>query len=277
MLDKLRKHPSCYFSTENGVLLKGDCLDIMPELDIKADLCWTDPPYGIANETKITRSRNTQRFGKAKTISHAFGEWDKFTGISSFLEFTFLWIDELDALLRDGAMFCAFCDRDKVNFLSHYLQGKEYKIKGYFAFVKSNPVPQARKVKWQSGWEIACLLQKPNGQLTYNYELGQQADYQILPICSGNERTAHPTQKPLKIVKTFIEYWSNKNDLVIDPFLGSGTTAVACELLDRKWIGIELDEEYCEIAAKRIRDVTLNPVTEITPNIEMQKRGMFIL
>ena len=92
-------------------------------------------------------------------------------------------------------MLVSFFDRDRINFLSHYLQSQYgFKCKGYFSFIKQNPVPQARKVKFQNGWEAAVMLQKPDGKLTFNYENGQQPDYIILPICSGNERTEHPTQ-----------------------------------------------------------------------------------
>lgn len=67
-----------------------------------------------------------------------------------------------------------------------------------------------------------------------------------------HERTEHPTQKPVSVIGTLVEWLTNEGHTVLDPFLGSGTTAVACENLNRKWIGIEKEEQYCEIAAKRI-------------------------
>ena len=72
------------------------------------------------------------------------------------------------------------------------------------------------------------------------------------PICSGNERTEHPTQKPLKLMCDLIKIHSNESDLILDPFMGSGTTGVACRNLNRNFIGIELDEKYFTIASERI-------------------------
>jgi len=123
----------------------------------KIDAIITDPPYGIANEVVITRTRNTMKFKTSKDINHNFGEWDKFNTMQDFFDFTFAWVDLAIELLRDGGMFISYFDKDKINFLSHYLQRKGFKIKGYYADCKTNPVPQARKVKWQNGWEMAGL------------------------------------------------------------------------------------------------------------------------
>jgi len=236
-------------------LYLGDCLEIMKSIpDSSIDAIITDPPYGISSEVKITRTRNTMKFKASKDISLNFGEWDKFDDVHDFMSFTYSWIDLADEKLRDGGMFISYFDRDKINFLSQYLQSKGYKTKGYYADCKSNPVPQARKVKWMNGWEEAGLWQKGKGKLTFNYELGQHKDYGIRAIVGGKERTEHPTQKPLSVIKDFILYWSNYGDWILDPFMGSGTTGVACVQTGRKFIGIEIDENYFNIAIKRIRD-----------------------
>lgn len=232
----------------------GDSFELLKNVtDGTVDMILTDPPYGIANEVMITRSRNSQKFGKAKAITHDFGEWDKFDGFDDFMSFTKRWVDLCVPKLRGGGMFVSFFDRDRINFLSHYLQNEYgFKAKGYFAFIKQNPVPQARKVKFMNGWEIAGMWQKPNGKLTFNYENGQQPDYIFLPICSGNERTDHPTQKPLKAVYPFVRYFTNKGDLILDPFAGSGTTAVAARNFDRDFIVIEKEPKYVDIIHKRL-------------------------
>jgi DNA modification methylase len=238
------------------MLYNDDCFKILPKLDKKAKLILTDPPYFIANEVKITRSKNGQKFKKGKDISHDFGEWDKFESLEKFYEFTYSWLDLVDERLADGGMFVCFFDRDKINKISEYMQIKGYKIKGYFAYIKANPVPQSRKVKFMNGWEEAIMLQKqPTNLLTFNYQLGQQPDYIMLPICSGKERTVHPTQKPEKLMNVFIEYFTNENDLVIDPFMDSGTVPACCKKLNRQFIGIEKDEEYFKIAKERLDNI----------------------
>ena len=236
-----------------GKIIQGDCLSVMKSIpDNSVDLVLTDPPFAISNEVVITRGRNKMKF-KGKDVKFDFGEWDKFDSLEDYLQFTFKWLDECIRILKEGKLIISYFDRDKINFISNYLQKKhKFKLKGYFAHLKSNPVPQARRVKWMNGWEEAGLWQKPNGKLTFNYQLGQQKDYMQVPICGGKERTKHPTQKPLKIIKLFIKYWSNENDIILDPFLGSGTTAVACKSLNRKSIGIETNKEYCNIARKRL-------------------------
>jgi len=257
-------------------LIQGDALKILKHLPSESvDLVLTDPPYGISSEVVITRERNPMKFGKyrGKDIILNFGEWDNFDSDEKYWEFTYSWVDEIIRVLREGGMFCTFFDRDKINFVSKYLQDREFKPKGYFAFIKSNPVPQARKVKWMNAWEIIGMWQKKGGKLTYNYQLGQHPDYIMTSICQGKERTEHPTQKPIKIARLFIKYWSNSDDTILDPFLGSGTTMKACLELNRNCIGIEISEDYCEnIIIPRLKPlITQTTLTNIQHNFEYLK------
>lgn len=238
-------------------LIQGNCLDILPTLPNESvDLILTDPPYGISKEVVISRKRNLGKF-RGSDIVLNFGEWDKFPDLKSFFDFTFKWVDECIRILRRGGMFISYFDRDKINFLSYYLQKNGFKPKGYFAHIKSNPVPQARKVKWMNAWEIVGLWQKNGGKLTYNYQLGQHPDYMIVPIVSGKERLKHPTQKPEKIIELFVKYWSNEGDVVLDPFVGSGTTMKVCGDLGRNCIGIEINPDYVEMCKNRVSLFTL--------------------
>ncbi len=192
---------------------------------------------------------------KGPDIVHFFGDWDKFDNMDAFMKYTYSWIDGCDRILKPGKMFISYFDRDKINFISYYLQNKGYKIKGYVADCKSNPVPQARRVKWMNGWEIIGLWRKSGGKLTYNYQLGQHKDYFIRPIVGGKERTKHPTQKPLSVIKDFVLWWSNENDIILDPFFGSGTTGVVCLMNNRNFIGIESNLDYYNLAVKRLNEV----------------------
>jgi len=239
-----------YYENDGITLYHADCREILPQIG-PVDLVLTDPPYGISSEVKIARGKNSMKF-RGPDISHDFGAWDKFSDLEDFFDFTTSWVNLVDNALRPGGMFISYFDRDKVNFLSHYLQGKDYKVKGYFADCKTNPVPQARKVTWMSGWEIAGMWQKPGGELTCNWQLGQHKDWGMRPIVAGKERTKHPTQKPLSVLLDFVAYWSNKGDLILDPFCGSGTTLRAAKDLGRRAIGIEAEEEYCQIAKNRL-------------------------
>jgi len=250
-----------YYSEDNGniKIYLGDCLEILDILPM-VNLIFTDPPYMISNEVVITRGRNKMKF-KGKDIKQDFGEWDKFDSLDKFMQWTFLWVKKCVRILKDGGMFSSYFDRDKINFLSRYLQDKyNFKCKGYYADLKSNPVPQARKVKWMNGWEIIGLWQAPNGKLTFNYRLGQAKDWGIRPIVGHTTKAdgnrSHPTQKPISIAKKFISYWSNEGDIILDCFMGSGFVAIACKELNRKFIGIEISQQYCDIAIKRLQNTT---------------------
>jgi DNA modification methylase len=235
----------------------GDCLEIMKGIpDGSVDLVLTDPPYAISNEVTITRGRNRMKF-KGKDIKHDFGEWNRFSSLDEFMNWTYNWVDEAVRILRNGGMFCSYFDRDKINFLSAFLQKHfSFKLKGYYADLKSNPVPQARKVKWMDGWEIIGMWQKPGGKLTYNYHLGQAKDWGIRAIVGhttkeDGERN-HPCQKPTRLGEKFISYWTNEGDIVIDPFCGTGAFLVACQELNRQFVGIDIDPVYCKIGEQRL-------------------------
>lgn len=113
---------------------------------------------------------------------------------------------------------------------------------------KTNPSPMNGQSIWLSGIELAVYFKKKNA--TYN----QRCKNVVVRFPCGRGKV-HPTEKPLKLFKHFIEVSSNEGDIVFDPFLGSGTTAVGAKELKRKYIGIEISEEYCRIAQDRVDNV----------------------
>ena len=239
-------------------IIIGDALQYLPTIQAgTVDLVFTDPPYNISSEVVISRGRNLMKF-RGPDIVLDYGEWDHFESEEKFLEWTYQWLDKVVHTMRAGAMFCSYFDRDKINFMSYYLRKQhKFKIKDYFADLKSNPVPQARKVSWMSGWEETGLWQKPGGKLTYNWQLGQAKNYDMRPIVGHTTKAdgerAHPTQKPISVASKFIAYWSNEGDLILDPFAGSGTTGMACIKLHRNIILIEKEKNYAEKMIERIK------------------------
>jgi len=115
--------------------------------------------------------------------------------------------------------------------------------------------PQMRKVKFMHATELFFLAHKEKGHDSFRWENGQRANVFYHPIVAGHERTAHPTQKPLWLMKELIKYSTKENDTVMDPFMGSGTTGAACKEMRRRFIGIEISKEYHGIAEKRINNV----------------------
>ena len=215
-----------YFETKLGKLYHGDCLEIMPQLE-PVDLVLTDPPYNASNGNTIGFKDK-----KYRTINE---EWDK--------NFSIEFVD----LLKTDTFLC-FCS---YHILNKYL--KWNKPQQIIHWVKNNPFPAISKVYTPSVEYIYWFNNKSPYVFNKKYA---RTDILKSSICCGKERTVHPTQKPLSILNELLLIHSNKNSLVMDCFMGSGTTAVSCEKLNRKWIGIEISEEYCEIAAKRIEQET---------------------
>lgn len=236
-------------------IICGNCLDILPLIPNESiDLIVTDPPYGVSKNDKISRKRDKGKF-RGKDITLNFGDWDIFYSEKDFFEFTFKWLNECIRILKKGGMLISYFDKERINIISYYLKNHGFKTKDYFAHIKSNPAPQARKVKWMQGWEIVGLWQKLGGKPTFNYQLGQQTNYMIVPVVNMKERLNHPTQKPERIIELFVKFWSKEGDIVLDPFAGVGTTCAVCVRLKRRFIGIEINEKYCKIAEERLRKI----------------------
>lgn len=233
-----------YFSTELGRLYLGDALEFLRGLpDESVDLVLTDPPYNISHDTVITREGG--KFGKAKPISMDFGEWDK--GQVKWQHY----VPEFARVLRRGGVLVMFYDRLYIGIIGLYLQNRYgFRVRHIGAAVKNNPTPQARKVKWMIGTELFLVATKGSGH-HFNWQLGQSPDYYIHSV--SFKPRYHPTQKHLGLIEWIMKYWSFEGDLVVDPFIGSGTTAVAAERLGRRWLGCDNNREYLDMAVKRLR------------------------
>ncbi len=119
---------------------------------------------------------------------------------------------------------------------------------------KSFPCRTSRKIL-PTAWSLIVHFQKHSQNMELQESTNEIHNFIEAPICMGKERTIHRTQKPLKVCIPYIEISSNEGDLVLDPFMGSGTTAVACKMLKRNFIGFEINPLYCEIANQRLQKV----------------------
>ena len=245
------------YEADGITILHGDCLKVLPTLEENSvHAVITDPPYGISSNVVIRRNSNPGKF-RGKDINYNFGKWDAFPDDAAFWKFTEAWMTECARVLVPGGTFFAFFDRDRVNGAARFLRGLGFKGIHYLAWIKTNPVPQVRKVKWANGWEIAFLMVKDGGKRSYQYAEGHHPDYWITPIVAGKERSPHPTQKPLIIGLDVVRWWTTHDATILDPFAGSGTFLLAAKMQGRKAIGIELEERWCEVAAKRLQQEVL--------------------
>lgn len=241
---------------KSNTIYQGNALELLKQIKGEsAGLFFTDPPFNISNNVKIRRGSNKDKFS-GSDLNYNFGEWDNFESPEAFWEFTEQWLNEAARILVPGGTFITYFDRDRVNEVSQHLQKEfDFKIRGYIADIKTNPVPQARKVKWSNGWEIMALLTKPPHETKsshYQWQEGQHPDFFIRPVLGGNERLKHPCQKPLLVANDIVRWWSKPDDLVVDPFAGTGSFLVAAKMQGRSYIGIEADPTYIAMAEKRL-------------------------
>jgi len=237
-------------------IITGDCLDIMKTLpDNSVDLILTDPPYNISKENN-NRDRSkawNPVMRRESKLNFDFGEWDN-KSREDFLEFTKRWLKECCRILKDGGTIISFFNKEDISFLGWESKELGIRTRTILSWHKTNPTPSFRKVNYLSACEFLWIGSKGNKKWTFNFKK-QTEMHNYFETANGSsyKETKHPTEKPLSLIKHLIEIHSNKGDLVLDPFLGSGTTAVACQILNRKWIGIEKSEEYCKIAEARLK------------------------
>lgn len=229
--------PTPYYDQDGITIYHGDCLDVLAGLDAGSTaLVLTDPPYNV-------RAADIALAGRAP-MARDFGEWDEDWHPRVHLE---AW----ERLLRPGGSVLAFCS-DRL--LSAYREGP-LKPRGTVVWEKENPAPHPRPAYVQAT-EWITWLQKEGSAAVWNaggYTLNVERD----AAPKGNERTEHPTQKPIDLTRRLMRRHSNRGDLILDPFMGSGTTLRAAKDLGRRAIGIEIEERYCEIAVERLRQAVL--------------------
>ncbi len=217
-----------------------DCLEgmkMIPEGSIDAII--TDPPYNIARDNNFTT------MGRAGID---FGEWDK-----NFNQFS--WIDLTFNILKNGGSLFIFNDWKNVGEIAKYSETKGFETKDMVRWKKSNPMPRNRDRRYITDFEVAIWLIKPKAKWTFNRlsDTYDRCEYKY-PLTPINEKVGHTTQKPIALMEEIIKRHSNIGDRILDPFIGSGTTAIAAINTKRNYIGFELDENYYNIANKRIEE-----------------------
>ena len=242
---------------------QGDCIELMSQLDDGCiDLIFADPPYFLQLRGDLYRTNQTK-------VDAVNDEWDKFHGYDEYDEFTYNWLKECRRVLkRDGAIW-VIGSYHNIFRVGKAMQDLGYWILNDIVWIKSNPMPNFKGTRFNNAHETLIWASKSEGAKytfhykalkTFNDDKQMRSDWD-LPICNGNERIkvngrkAHSTQKPEELLYRIILSTSNVGDIVLDPFMGSGTTGAAAKRLHRNFIGFEQQEEYVKIAIKRIEDI----------------------
>lgn len=244
-------------------IIKGDCRKVMATMPKnKIPLIVTDPPYNAS--AKGVNLINNKTGGAYYKVNE---KWDKFGDYSNYIKFTREWIKEADKLLTPNGSIIVCGSFHSIGEVIIIFKEMGYKFLNLITWEKANPMPNITKRMLTHSSEFIAWFAKGKGW-TFNYDAmkkyndnKQLKDVWRFPVCQGAERikgddgrAAHPMQKPLKIIERLIEMASNKGDIVLDPFMGCGTTAIAAQNLKRKWIGIEQEPKYIRLAKKRIKN-----------------------
>jgi DNA modification methylase len=209
------------------MIIQGDCLEVMKDIEDKSvDLIITDIPYGVIN-----RNSNGLR-----SLNKGVADIVEFSSESLINEFV---------RLTTGSIYI-FCSTEQVSDLRRLMISKGLSTR-LMIWNKTNPSPMNGQYIWLSS--VECCVYGKFKNATFN----QHCKGSVLNFPCGRNKL-HPTEKPLKLFEYLIESSSNEGDVVLDPFLGSGTTAVACKKLNRYCIGIEKEEKYIEISKRRLQN-----------------------
>lgn len=244
---------------EINKIYTGDCLEVLKGVESNSvDLILADPPYNISKENdRRDRSKlNSPIMRRKKELNYDFGEWDNMDR-ESFLVFSDNWLKECCRVLRDGGTIISFFSKEDISYLGWKAKEFDIRTRTVISWHKTNPVPSFRKVNYLSACEFIWVGSKGKKAWTFNFQQQKQMhNFFETGNSSGYGVTSHPTEKPETLIKWLLTIHTNEGDLVLDPFLGSGTTAVACKELGRNYIGIELNPEYVKIAEGRLRNTT---------------------
>jgi site-specific DNA-methyltransferase (adenine-specific) len=212
--------------TDSVLIYCDDCRNVLPLIPDKSiDLVLTDPPYG-----EETHDGARTDGGDTKLIDFAS------------IDLPFIYA--LFTMLPCEKWFVSTMEWRHIAQLE-IKPPTDWRFIRFGIWVKPNGMPQYSGDRPGTGWEGVGILHRDRGRMLWNGG-GQNAVW-----IQNKVNSEHPTGKPETLFSKFIELFSNLNDLILDPFLGSGTTAYCAKKLGRKCIGIEIEEKYCEIAAKR--------------------------
>lgn len=227
-------------------IIQGDSREHIKQIpDASIDLILTDPPYNLT-----PYSTGNIKLPWRKEIKNELADWDK--NIFDPAD----WVKEFVRILKPTGNIFAFTS---YNLLGrwHSIFDHQFDTFQFMVWHKTNPVPKVYRAGFLNSCElIICMWNK--GHTWHFSSQKEMHNFIETPICMGTERIKnpmHPTQKPVKVLKHIIKIASNPGDLVFDPFMGVGSTGVAALEMDRRFLGIEIDENYFKSAEKRLASV----------------------
>ena len=249
-------------SAASARILIGDCVAEMAKLPAASvDLVFADPPYNLQLQSDLKRPDDSR-------VDAVDDDWDQFSSFSAYDDFTRAWLTACRRLMKPSATLWVIGSYHNIFRVGAILQDLDFWILNDIVWRKSNPMPNFRGRRFTNAHEtlIWAARDAAKKNYTFNYEalkagnddIQMRSDW-LIPLCTGEERLKggdgkklHPTQKPETLLGRVILAASQPDDLVLDPFCGTGTTGAVAHRLRRRFIGVERLAEYAAAAEARI-------------------------
>src|SRR5580700_9968380 len=249
-------------SKASARILVGDCVAEMTKLPAHSvDLVFADPPYNLQLAGDLKRPDDSR-------VDAVNDDWDKFSSFAAYDDFTRAWLTAARRVMKPAATLWVIGSYHNIFRVGTVLQDLGFWILNDIVWRKSNPMPNFRGRRFTNAHEtmIWATRQAEHKSYTFNYEalkagnddVQMRSDW-FIPLCTGEERLKgrdgkklHPTQKPEALLARIILAASRPDDLVLDPFCGSGTTGAVARRLRRRFIGVERQADYAAAAEARI-------------------------
>jgi site-specific DNA-methyltransferase (adenine-specific) len=238
-------------------LLKGNCIEILNQArENSVDMIFADPPYFLSN------GGITCHAGKMVSVNK--GKWDKSKGVEENHKFNLEWLKACQRVLKSDGTIWVSGTTHIIYSVGFAMQQLGYKTLNDIIWYKRNAPPNLSCRYFTHSTEIVLWAAKtPKSKHYFNYKLmkeinngKQMRNVWEIPSPPAKEKKfgKHPTQKPVDLLKRIILASTEKDALVLDPFCGSSTTGIASLLLQRKYVGIDMEDEYLELSKKRLKD-----------------------
>lgn len=255
-----------YISNDkNFYLLKGDCIELMTKINHKFDMVFADPPYFLSNDGISVQS--------GKIVSVNKGDWDKSHGFDFVNDFNKKWLTEVRNLMKENATIWISGTMHNIFSVAQVLQELNFKILNIITWQKTNPPPNIScRYFTHSTEHIIWARKQKKVPHFYNYELmkelnggTQMKDVWTLPAIAPWEKncTKHPTQKPLSVLTRLILSSTKPNNWILDPFSGASSTGIAANLANRRFLGIEKENQFLDISICRKKEIQNSNTAEV--------------
>ncbi len=250
---------------ETDRIIVGDCVQRLGELpERSADLIFADPPYNLQLGGDLLRPDNS-------LVDAVDAAWDRFESFETYDAFTVAWLTACRRVLKDDGSLWVIGSYHNIFRVGRILQDLGFWILNDIVWRKANPMPNFKGTRFTNAHETLIWSTKRRGGRRYRFnydamkmandDLQMRSDW-LIPVCAGDERVrdaagvkSHPTQKPEALLHRVILASTEVGDTIVDPFFGVGTTGAVAKRLGRRFIGIERDEGYAELARTRIERV----------------------